>query len=196
MGFLHSLGQKISGGLHAAMKIGDKVAHKVSGIASKVLGISKYVKPFIPAKYGDKVDKALRVVAKAGEISGKVSGGIAQAKTLEKKVRGTKGASQGFDVAKEVFYAGKNAVNSTRTTMERPTKKDNTSSQNVMLAPPKPSERAARRAVTDQGMKAMGGGLMRAGGGDVAKAAAAAAQAQKLVARKPGRMGGLLGGRR
>ena len=191
---IHKLGQKISGVAHKGMALGEKVAGHVSSIAKKVIGVSKVVRPFLPDSMKDKFDAVVGGAQTAANISAKVQGGIATAKSLEAKAKTVKSLSGGVAVASEAFFAGKNAVNSTRAMLERPAKKDATAKQAVITATPKPTDRAALRSMANKGLKDIGTGLLRHGGdGDVAKAVAAAKMAQTMLNQRPSRRGGFVG---
>ena len=190
--FIHTIGKKVSGVIHKGFTIGQKIVSKVGNIASKVLGMSKYVKPFIPAKYRGGVDKALSAVKTARTVSSKVSSGIERAKELEGKAKKVSDVSSGVNLLKETYYAGKNALSSTRSALQRPVNTDNTSTSKVITGATKPTDRAKQRAMPDKGLVDKGRGIRRSNiNGEVQKAIAMARSAQKLLS-KPPKKGGIL----
>ena len=190
-----SFGKKIGGYVSKGFSIGKKIAHKVSSIASKIMGASKYVKPFIPKKYQGGLNKVVSVANTAKSGAGKVSSGIERAEKLQEKVRNVSDLGSGVKLAKEAFYSGKNAVNSTRAILDRPAQKDNVSTSVVVTPATKPVDRAVRRAMPNTGIKnnEIGRGLQRSHGanGEVQKAIAMAKSAQNMLRKTPKR-GGIL----
>jgi len=190
---LSNLGKKLYGGLKSAMSLGQKVATRVSGIANKVQSVSKYIKPFIPAKYSAKVDKGLSIVGKAGTLSESLSKGINKAQDISGRAamvvqnRDLGGAAK---IMKEAYHDAKNLKNATRSQLERPAQKDKTAAHPVLTAGTSTNMRAAQRGLLDKGLKS-GGGVRRHPDPILAKAMAAAQSAQKQVSKKAGRKGGL-----
>ena len=190
-----SFGKKIGGLVNKGMRFGQKVASAVGGIASKVMGVSKYVKPFLPQTYRGGLSKVVDVAKTAKAGATQVSGGIQRAKELQSKAQKVTDVSSGVKLAKEAYYTGKNAVNSTRSTLARPNKKDNVSSSVVVTPATKPVDRATQRAMPNKGIKdnEIGRGLQRSHGanGEVQKAIAMAKSAQNMLRKTPKR-GGIL----
>ena len=197
-----SIGKKISGGIHSAMRMGKKVVGKIQSISSKVKSKTKYLKPFIPEKHMDKFNKAESVLGRAHEVSKTVGSGIEKAEkhssSIQEAIK-SRSLSGGHKAIKNAYYDVKNAKNYTQGQLKqgliRPTQNDNTSLHKELTASTDSSIRKAQRKLVSGGIDSASRGIKRqvdsklSGDADIQKAIAMAKTAQKAISQKPNKKG-------
>ena len=185
---LGKIGEKVNHVAQTIVTHGKKINGHIQTIGKKVVKVAAFARPFVPKKHQEKFDKVVGAVGKVTEGSGKVMSGLERGQQIASKASKVKSLSEGLAVAQEGYYTGKNAVNSTRAFLGRPTQKSGTARHKLIEAPGKVAEKAMQRAMPNKGLVNVGRGLMKPGGnGDVKKALAAAMSAQSRIKRKPGR---------
>lgn len=185
---LGKIGEKVNQVAQTVVTHGKKINGYIQNIGKKIQQHAGLARVFVPKQHQAKFDKAMAAVGKVTEGSGKVMSGLERGQKIASKASKVRSLSEGLAVAQEGYYSGKNAVNSTRAFLGRPSQKSGTARQKLIQAPGKVAEKALLRAMPNKGLVNVGRGLMKPGGnGDVQKAMAAAMSAQSRLKKKPGR---------